>query len=202
MTSERRPSTAGRGRSRGPAHRGRRAHCIFEDVGGADDDHHLHWPLPYPPRAFDVAVNVAVRTARKTALLSEYRAYNLECLANLVSRLGFEPRTRGSRGRRSAVHSGTSGRPTQASVPALVHPLPCRVSERHRRGCQLGCQPRTESSTSESDDGLRASKSRSRASSWRSGRTASGTGVTASGYNSTRLVSCDRVSLLERHPGI
>jgi hypothetical protein len=46
---------------------------------------------------FDVAVNVAVKLAKKTARAREYPASKRGCEREVVSRLGFEPRTRGSK---------------------------------------------------------------------------------------------------------
>ena len=70
-----------------------------------------------------MAVNVAVRPARKTAPLVRYRASERKYLDIVVSRLGFEPRTRGLKVSRGAVHGVVLGHSASVSRPALLHPL-------------------------------------------------------------------------------
>ena len=95
---------------------------------------------PMPPRAFDVAVNVAVRTARNLARASETRASTRHLRAKLVSRLGFEPRTRGLKVPVLGVHGVVWGGSTSHWSSGAVHLVHRMRPEWYRRGCQRGCQ--------------------------------------------------------------
>jgi hypothetical protein len=90
---------------------------------------HIQRITPHPPRASAVAVNVAVRWSLKAALARYKTASERKSIGILVSRLGFEPRTRGLNGRPGVVHGDVQRHPTKAVVPALVHPLPYRGTE-------------------------------------------------------------------------